>query len=146
MVNSDVPRTPVAPTWRMVSLLDKWRLFDRLTREASKLAASDFAVAFQILDHFNARRGFAWPSLKTLARLTGLARSTVAESIKRLIAIGVITKGRGYSGRANNYHVVWSFGIARGADGQDAPTDKMNCLEVSEGVRGAEFCLEQPGV
>jgi hypothetical protein len=66
-----------------------------------ELSGTDHAIAWHLLEKWNPTDGVAWPSYEYLALKTGKARSTVAESITRLIKAGHFERvsggGRGHS-------------------------------------------------
>ena len=67
-----------------------------LSRLASDptLSAGDLAVGLILALHMNAKTRQAWPSIDTIAQLTGRNRHTVWRSIERLKRAGLITVSR----------------------------------------------------
>lgn len=61
------------------------------------LSGADYRVALVVARHLNSHSGQAWPSLQTIADLTGLDPSTVWKSVERLRRAGFleVTKGGG---------------------------------------------------
>ena len=61
------------------------------------LSGADIVVAVAISTFLNSKKGYAWPSIETLADMTNRRRSTVWRSIERLkkYALLKVEKGRG---------------------------------------------------
>jgi hypothetical protein len=61
------------------------------------LSGADCSVAIVIATHLNFRKGEAWPSIATIAKLTNRNRSTIWRSVEKLARFGLLTvvKGRG---------------------------------------------------
>jgi hypothetical protein len=78
----------------------------KVDRELSPVA---FKVAFEIGQHFNARRGgAAWPSSLTIARKIGVDEATVIRTVRRLRERGhlIVDPGRPGRGYSNRYRMA----------------------------------------
>ena len=85
-------------------LLKKWQLRLMLDKDKS-LSKGDGAVFAQILDHFNPKVGYSYPSLNRLADVTGLSQRNAQRSIKKLVDasyIEIIQHGNRHN-MANRY-------------------------------------------
>lgn len=85
-------------------LLKKWQLRLILDKDKS-LSKGDGAVFAQILDHFNPKIGYSYPSLNRLADVTGLSQRNAQRSIKKLVDasyIEIIQHGNRHN-MANRY-------------------------------------------
>ena len=85
-------------------LLKKWQLRLMLDKDKS-LSKGDGAVFAQILDHFNPKIGYSYPSLNRLADVTGLSQRNAQRSIKKLVDasyIEIIQHGNRHN-MANRY-------------------------------------------
>lgn len=79
---------------------------ERLRAGALRAMAGGAPKVYLALACFADRNFDAWPSLETLARVTGLNRVSVIRAIKQLAQIGAITvKAGGGRGHANTYHL-----------------------------------------
>ena len=97
----------------------------------STLPASDLATGLTLMRHMSRKSRQAWPSLDTIAQLTGRNRTTVWRSIKRLKKAGLITAIR--VGRGRYAHNRYSFTLPHD-DPKIAPTHTLN---PSNGCSGA---------
>ena len=95
------------------------------------LPASDLATGLTLMRHMSWKSRQAWPSLDTIAQLTGRNRTTVWRSIKRLKKAGLITAIR--VGRGRYAHNRYSFTLPKD-DLKIAPTHTLN---PSNGCSGA---------
>ena len=59
--------------------------------EASTLSPTQRIVLLNIINHLGCDSGEAWPSLKRIAKKSGLSRSTVIRCIDHLETVGVLT-------------------------------------------------------
>lgn len=75
--------------------------------ERRDLKASD-KVVFAVLHDAMGNNGSCWPGVRTLSRKTGLAVSTVVESIGRLGASGELIVERRGNGRSSHYSTAES--------------------------------------
>src|SRR5215467_6394071 len=50
-----------------------------------KLSRAAIAIGIILVTYHNSRRGYAWPSVSTLAEKTGVDQSTVRRGIKQLV-------------------------------------------------------------
>ncbi len=85
-------------------LLKKWQLRLKLDKDKS-LSKGDGAVFAQILDRFNPKVGYSYPSLNRLADDTGLSQRNAQRSIKKLVDasyIEIIQHGNRHN-MANRY-------------------------------------------
>ena len=85
-------------------LLKKWQLRLMLDKDKS-LSKGDGAVFAQILDHFNPKIGYSYPSFNRLANVTGFSKANTQNSVKRLIDaryIEIIQHGNRHN-MANRY-------------------------------------------
>lgn len=78
-----------------------WRLIGAASRR-SDLSRGDIAVLWAILDRIGAD-GTAWPGYSRIAADTGLCRSTVTRSIRKLVAGGLLQRDSGGPGKPNRY-------------------------------------------
>ena len=69
------------------SPLDKWQLYGLILHD-HELVPSCCGVAWQLLEHYNAKTGECYPSVDLLAEETGLARSTVFVAVRLLLERG----------------------------------------------------------
>src|SRR5262245_62057721 len=90
------------PDYRSITLLDKWQFVMQAISD-KRLTAGDLRCVVAIADCYNARKGSAWPSYSYISRQTGLGRRTIARSVGKLHALGIIHKVSGGTGRANTY-------------------------------------------
>jgi DNA-binding MarR family transcriptional regulator len=78
------------------------------------LTASEGLVLLAIVDHADAG-GIAWPSQYTLAAELGLARSTVQNSLTRLLERGVLVEHEpGRQGLSTRYRVAAQLARSQG--------------------------------
>lgn len=89
-----------------ITLLDKWR-FVMQAIPNKRLTAADLRCLVAIVDCYNSSKGRAWPSYTYISQKTGLSRSAIARSVKKLDALGIIDKVSVGTGRANTYHPVF---------------------------------------
>lgn len=78
-----------------------WRLIGGASRRPD-LSRGDIAVLWAILDRIGAD-GTAWPGYSRIAADTGLCRSTVTRSIRKLVAGGLLQRDSGGPGKPNRY-------------------------------------------
>jgi Helix-turn-helix domain len=128
-------------------LLKQWVSLAALTSDRS-LGGGPVAVWVQIADHANAQ-GIAWPGMDLLAQKTGLDRSTVIRSIKKLTAAGYLeVLRRGSFGRSNTYRLTYK-GCNTGAGrvdihgGMDASSgmDAHSGLDANSGTDASKVAL-----
>jgi DNA-binding MarR family transcriptional regulator len=74
------------------------------------LSGSDFAVAVVLALHVNRKTGTAWPAIKTIAKITNRAPSTVWRSLSRLEKQGLITVVHSRSAHKSNRYRL-SLGV-----------------------------------
>ncbi|MDB9704112.1 helix-turn-helix domain-containing protein [Rhodospirillales bacterium] len=69
----------------------------------NRLSRGNLAVGIYLVDHFNKKKGVAWPSYRRLSECANISRSTAVESVNKLITLEFFTKvtkgGRGHSNR-----------------------------------------------
>ena len=85
-------------------LLKKWQLRLILDKDKS-LSKGDGAVFAQILEHYNPKVGYSYPSFNRLANVTGFSKANTQNSVKRLIDaryIEIIQHGNRHN-MANRY-------------------------------------------
>jgi Helix-turn-helix domain len=99
-IPSEKSTRPADKPW---SLLPKW-LFVR-NAVSLGLTAAELGCLIHLVDQYNGKRGYAWPSITKLVELTGYSRITVKRAIAGLVRRGVITKEPGWIGRANRYRI-----------------------------------------
>ena len=68
------------------------------------LQASD-KVVFSVIRDYQGNNGTSWPGIRTLSQNTGLALSTVVESIRRLEAKKVLKVERQGNGKSSHYSI-----------------------------------------
>lgn len=73
---------------------------------ASDLGASARLVAFVLSTHMNAAGGSCFPSLTTISRESGYARSTVCDALSRLERARLIERVRGGPHRPTRYRAT----------------------------------------
>ena len=98
----------------------------RAAREAG-LAGCDYRVLIVIASHAN-ERGFAWPSLKTIASLARTTVPKVSPAIKKLEAAGLLRKQNRVTARgdwnSNVYQVLLQKGVpTAGCGSRVVPSD-----------------------
>lgn len=98
-----------------------------------KLLSSEKTVAAYLALSFNRKAGgVAWPSLETIARDVGVARSTAAKAIQRLKAYGFIEVESGGGRRSLTEGIPNEYRMLRSdaPDGSDdLPSDLPDCNE-----------------
>lgn len=73
-----------------------------------RLSAADLSTLIQLTDYYNLAKGCAWPSMATLARNTGRATRTIADSVSRLCELGYLNIARhGNRYTSNRYEIIW---------------------------------------
>lgn len=70
-------------------LLKKWQMMEVLSINRN-LTACDHAVFWQILDHYNPKLGYAFPSFNRLATRTGFSKRNIENSVNRIVGHGFI--------------------------------------------------------
>ena len=70
-------------------LLKKYQLLEVLSVNRN-LKGGDFAVFWQIQDHYNQKLGYAYPSFNRLALRTGFSKRNIQNSVSRLVEYGFI--------------------------------------------------------
>lgn len=85
-------------------LLIKWQLLRQAAEDDRLTAPADFRVLIAILDRMNSEL-VAWPGFGKVATDVGIARSTVIESIKRLVNFGYLIKDRDHDHNSNRYRL-----------------------------------------
>ena len=70
-------------------LLKKFQLLEVVSVNRN-LKGCDFAVFWQIQDHYNQKLGYAFPSFNRLALRTGFSKRNIQNSVSRLVEQGVI--------------------------------------------------------
>lgn len=77
------------------------------------LSKADVLVLAAIVEYLNGIHGVAWPSVETIAFVTGLPRRTVQRSLRRLERRDCITVERGGGkGHSNRYSVKLDFPVS----------------------------------
>ncbi|GAB0148078.1 hypothetical protein McPS_08180 [Marichromatium sp. PS1] len=71
----------------------------RLSHTASRIATS-------LSLHINSHSGVAWPSLRTLARVSNTSYSSVKRAIRRMVELQLLQVERGDARRANRYRAI----------------------------------------
>lgn len=100
-----------------------WRLVGAATRRPG-FTHGDVAVLWSILDRIG-EDGTAWPGYGRIATDTGLDRSTVSRSIRKLVDEGFILRESGGPGKSNRYRAGRGTDAPRRTDaprGAHAPT------------------------
>jgi hypothetical protein len=82
----------------------------QLTAAQDKLGPRTALTGIAISWHLNRQTGEAFPSIKTLAALTSMSRSTVKRSVAKLIAAGHMTRTQSRPNRPNHYAPVVNRG------------------------------------
>lgn len=75
-------------------------------QQSTNLTSTDFALYMGLLWFENKDSHECFPSIKTLSRTTKLNQKTINKSIKKLVAMGLITYEKGMKGRSNIYTVL----------------------------------------
>ena len=90
-------------------LLKQWLMINAALNDKS-LSKGDVSVQWQILNRYNVKNGYCWPSLKRLAADTGLTQRTIQRSVTRLIESGhsVIVK---HGNRVSSNHYRPDFSL-----------------------------------
>ena len=70
-------------------LLKKFQLLEVVSVNRN-LKGCDFAVFWQIQDHYNQKLGYAYPSFNRLALRTGFSKRNIQNSVSRLVRYGFI--------------------------------------------------------
>lgn len=94
-------------------IVNAWRLVGAATRRPG-FTHADVAVLWAILDRIGAD-GTAWPGYGRIAADTGLDRSTVSRSIRKLTAEGFILRESGGPGKSNRYRAGRGVDAPRGS-------------------------------
>ena len=87
--------------------VQKLLLIDLISKD-SKLLNRDVRVAVQIVQHFNSKKGKAWPSIRYLAGLLSMSKNTVQAAVNSLEKAGWIIRNSGCLGKSNKYQFVRS--------------------------------------
>lgn len=85
-------------------LLAKWRLLRRAAEDERLTAPADFRVLVAVLDRMNDQL-IAWPGFGRISTDVHIARSTVIESIKRLVKFEYLAKDRDHKHNSNRYRL-----------------------------------------
>jgi DNA-binding transcriptional MocR family regulator len=88
--------------------VQKLMLIDRISKDP-ELTNRDVRVAIQIVQHFNAAKGRAWPSIRHLAALLHMSKNTVQSAVNALQKAGWIVRKSGGLGSSN----VYQFEVSR---------------------------------
>jgi len=91
----------------MMTPLQKLLLIDHISKDAN-LLNRDVRVAIQIVQHFNSKKGKAWPSIRYLADLLSMSKNTVQAAVNSLEKTGWIIRNSGCLGKSNMYQFVQS--------------------------------------
>jgi len=105
------------------SIQSRWFhvLADPILRgDLANLTGSEFKVLMTIKAHSNHATGFAFPSMKKIASLTGLSEPTTKRAVKSLKSEGYIKVGK--EKRSNNYRVIESLIVEKNGS---AETEQM---------------------
>ena len=82
--------------------LQKLILIDQLSKDQI-LTNRDVRVAIQLVQHFNAKKGRAWPSIRYLAGILSMSKNTVQTAVNALESAGWIIRQSGHLGQSNVY-------------------------------------------
>ena len=86
------------------TLLAKLRFIEWLSTRHGELSGLQMAVSIRLVSLYNAKRGFAWPSLDGLAADLGVSRRTIVRVTNHLTDAQIFTKRKGGGrGHANEY-------------------------------------------
>ena len=82
--------------------------FQAMAWAVKQIAPTKSKFTLLILANYADDGNKAWPSLATLSRDTGIKRSTLIESLNKLVELGLISKAKRYRGghRTSNADVL----------------------------------------
>ena len=135
-------RTPGKP----MLLLSKWRLMG-LASSNPELSAADHAVLWWLCELYQASKGYAYPSLASLASFTRRDLKTIKRSVKRLSAVGLVSvTKRGTRAAASQYRPVFELGESWATKPLGAPVSPIGGADVhSLGAPAPPYSSYEPG-
>lgn len=125
----------------VVALRNNYEI-QRMICNRTDLTAPEKTVALVLTVYRNARTGLAWPSLQTIAKASGLARSTVCVALDGLAEKKVIFiekdkgKSNGYRFNPSGSRTLTRGGLTRPAPG---PKQYNICAEHFAAMTGEDF-------
>ncbi len=116
------------------SLLNQWFFVQKAVSDP-RLGRCAVACAFHLVDLYNKKKGRAWPSYETLAKLTGSHRRTVIDAVKRLIELEYFEVEKGGGSRSNYYRPNFALMVKESAQAgtgdEDATSPATTLAEIS---------------
>jgi hypothetical protein len=100
----DLPYEVAANRQRDVGLVPRVQWLVEEITPRKDLHGADIKVCNVLaLKYYNSKRGRAWPSYETLAKVTGLHRNSVKKTVNKLDKLGLVIKQGGHTGKSNYY-------------------------------------------
>jgi hypothetical protein len=81
----------------------KLTFLDRMCRDA-RIKPYDFRIGFLIMQHVNARQGYAFPSGERLVKESKMSIGTVKAAVGHLVDLGYFRISRPSRSSSNHYH------------------------------------------